>query len=120
MRTARILAVLLLVGRRRNRGYLARPHVDQWRAAQSPLATDVSAPGTYQCAMHPQIVSDHPGTCPICQMKLQRVDAPAAASARARRARHAALLSPPDAARRDLAAAGKGRDGNGLHAGFRG
>src|SRR5207247_2601555 len=28
----------------------------------------------YQCAMHPQIVSDHPDVCPICQMKLQRVD----------------------------------------------
>jgi multidrug efflux pump subunit AcrA (membrane-fusion protein) len=26
--------------------------------------------------MHPQIVSDHPGVCPICQMKLQRVDDP--------------------------------------------
>ncbi|MEO6027737.1 MAG: efflux RND transporter periplasmic adaptor subunit [Candidatus Binatia bacterium] len=30
--------------------------------------------GVYQCAMHPQIVSDEPGVCPICQMKLQRVD----------------------------------------------
>ena len=28
----------------------------------------------YQCSMHPQIVSDQPGICPICQMKLQRVD----------------------------------------------
>lgn len=40
----------------------------------------------YQCAMHPQIVSDHPDVCPICQMKLQRVDdaeAPADASAAA-------------------------------------
>ena len=33
--------------------------------------------GTYQCAMHPQIVSDQPGTCPICGMKLERVDDPA-------------------------------------------
>lgn len=29
---------------------------------------------TYQCSMHPQIVSDRPGICPICQMKLSRVD----------------------------------------------
>lgn len=28
----------------------------------------------YQCVMHPQIVSNTPGTCPICQMTLQRVD----------------------------------------------
>jgi membrane fusion protein, copper/silver efflux system len=34
----------------------------------------------YQCAMHPQIVSDTPGNCPICGMKLQPVeDEPTAA-----------------------------------------
>ncbi|MBI3784072.1 MAG: efflux RND transporter periplasmic adaptor subunit [Deltaproteobacteria bacterium] len=44
----------------------------------------VSKKTRYQCAMHPQIVSDHPDVCPICQMKLQRVEdgeAPADASA---------------------------------------
>ncbi len=30
--------------------------------------------GYYQCAMHPQIVSDKPGICPICQMRLDHVD----------------------------------------------
>src|SRR5579862_4475070 len=38
--------------------------------------------GIYQCAMHPQIVSDQPGTCPICGMKLERVDDPALAARR--------------------------------------
>ncbi len=28
----------------------------------------------YQCPMHPSIVQDHPGECPICGMKLVRVD----------------------------------------------
>jgi membrane fusion protein, copper/silver efflux system len=34
-------------------------------------AADVVASGTvYHCPMHPQIVSDRPGSCPICQMRL--------------------------------------------------
>jgi Cu(I)/Ag(I) efflux system membrane fusion protein len=28
----------------------------------------------YQCSMHPQIVSDRPGTCPICGMRLTLVE----------------------------------------------
>src|SRR5512132_585766 len=27
----------------------------------------------YTCSMHPQVVQDHPGDCPICGMKLVRV-----------------------------------------------
>ena len=36
----------------------------------------------YTCSMHPQIVQDHPGDCPICGMKLVpvRKNAPSAAS----------------------------------------
>ncbi len=39
----------------------------------------------YQCAMHPQIVSDAPGTCPICGMKLQPVEDEPTAGSRADR-----------------------------------
>ncbi|ACL67573.1 efflux transporter, RND family, MFP subunit [Anaeromyxobacter dehalogenans 2CP-1] len=28
----------------------------------------------YQCPMHPSVVQDHPGDCPICGMKLVKVD----------------------------------------------
>ena len=28
----------------------------------------------YQCPMHPQIVQDHPGTCPICGMTLVKAE----------------------------------------------
>jgi hypothetical protein len=39
----------------------------------------------YQCSMHPQIVSDEPGICPICQMQLTPVEEAPAAPARERR-----------------------------------
>ena len=39
-------------------------------AAQSP-AMAVAAGTTYTCPMHPQIVQDKPGTCPICGMALE-------------------------------------------------
>jgi Cu(I)/Ag(I) efflux system membrane fusion protein len=35
----------------------------------------------YQCPMHPTIVQDHPGECPICGMKLVKLDAGAASVA---------------------------------------
>jgi len=34
----------------------------------------------YQCPMHPTIVQDHPGDCPICGMKLVKVDKGAGSS----------------------------------------
>jgi len=53
------------------------------RPAGEALPPEYAAPAKhrkYQCAMHPQIVSDEPGTCPICGMKLQPVDDEAAAA----------------------------------------
>ena len=40
-----------------------------------PEATTVQAKKVrYQCPMHPAVVQDHPGECPICHMKLVKVD----------------------------------------------
>jgi len=51
------------------------------RPAGEALPPEYAAPAKrqkYQCAMHPQIVSDRPGNCPICGMKLQPVEDEAA------------------------------------------
>ena len=51
-------------------------------------STTEGAATLYQCPMHPTVVQDHPGNCPICGMKLVKVvkndahDAPAASAAR--------------------------------------
>jgi Cu(I)/Ag(I) efflux system membrane fusion protein len=47
------------------------------RSRRPPETAGAPAKGLYQCAMHPEIVSDEPDLCPICQMRLQRVDEPA-------------------------------------------
>jgi Heavy metal binding domain len=42
------------------------------KAAPPPQAHDQAAPmaGTYTCPMHPQVVRNAPGQCPICGMNL--------------------------------------------------
>jgi Cu(I)/Ag(I) efflux system membrane fusion protein len=53
------------------------------RPAGEALPPEYAAPAKhqkYQCAMHPEIVSDKPGTCPICGMKLQPVEDEAVAA----------------------------------------
>lgn len=39
------------------------------------------AAAVYQCPMHPSVVQDHPGDCPICGMKLVKVAKPMPSSA---------------------------------------
>lgn len=54
---------------------------------EKPAATathvEQAAADVYTCPMHPSIVSDKPGSCPICGMKLVKRDAAAPASAAA-------------------------------------
>jgi membrane fusion protein, copper/silver efflux system len=39
----------------------------------APSGATAAAKDQYQCPMHPTIVQDHPGDCPICGMKLVKV-----------------------------------------------
>ncbi|HEU5074652.1 MAG TPA: efflux RND transporter periplasmic adaptor subunit [Polyangiaceae bacterium] len=39
-----------------------------------------AAAGLYHCPMHPQVVQDHPGECPICGMTLVKFEDPKAAA----------------------------------------
>lgn len=56
--------------------FLAGAAVDRyrWFAAREPEPPRTAGAGhqhsTYVCPMHPQVVSDQPGTCPICGMAL--------------------------------------------------
>jgi rubrerythrin len=38
--------------------------------AQTNSATESTLPTLYTCAMHPEVVFDKPGNCPICKMEL--------------------------------------------------
>ena len=57
--------------------------IDDWLRARLEPAADGSqahpreAAQLYTCPMHPQIIEDHPGTCPICGMDLVPVQQPA-------------------------------------------
>jgi hypothetical protein len=62
-------------------------------AVSVPPATGVAPAGVcYTCKMHPDVKSDHPGTCPNCGMTLSRQKAGAPAAP-------AASAAPPPAAK---------------------
>ena len=50
----------------------------------------------YQCPMHPTIVQDHPGDCPICGMKLVKMDGAAGPAAGAAERKVLFYRSPMD------------------------
>ncbi len=50
------------------------PHVDAPPAAAPSSHAPTSPGGTWTCPMHPEIVRDAPGPCPICGMALERMD----------------------------------------------
>lgn len=48
--------------------------------AAAPAQAEAPKKQLYQCPMHPQIVMDHPGTCPICGMDVVLIEGDAHAS----------------------------------------
>lgn len=62
-----LLAVAAATGLAGSAGYLLAT-----RAHGAGAAADASKP-LYQCPMHPSIVRDRPGNCPICGMKLVKI-----------------------------------------------
>lgn len=48
--------------------------------SRSNVAPAVSTTTRYRCPMHPSVISDHPGDCPICNMRLVPFDSHDSAS----------------------------------------
>lgn len=63
----KILTVLLLAGV----AFLGFPSCNEGETEQH---TETAHKQTYTCSMHPQIISDKPGSCPICGMDLVPFD----------------------------------------------
>ena len=73
-KTPIVIAILALV--------LASGGFAIWNNTHHRAASTSSGKQLYTCGMHPQIIQDHPGNCPICGMKLQPVRNNAAADAK--------------------------------------
>ncbi len=69
----------------------------RWRASPSGATAEAARP-SFQCPMHPAVVQDHQGDCPVCGMKLVPLAGATAAAGAARPAGTVTL----DGARRQL------------------
>jgi RND family efflux transporter MFP subunit len=69
------LLFLLLAGILYQQSLIASGKLGGGASASAPAGAQ-----TYICPMHPQVVQDHPGTCPICGMELVLKSAAAAGS----------------------------------------
>jgi RND family efflux transporter MFP subunit len=65
-RTALVITVVAALGLGAGAGYWVA-HRD---AAEDPVPAPAASRSIYHCPMHPQVVSDRPGSCPICGMAL--------------------------------------------------
>ncbi|MHB8121307.1 MAG: heavy metal translocating P-type ATPase [Desulfuromonadaceae bacterium] len=58
-----------------------KEHPEQFlhKKKHPPLQSNSTA-GTYTCPMHPEVLQDHPGSCPKCGMALEPVEMPTSAT----------------------------------------
>ena len=66
-----------------NKGHALKPGmfvsaVVRSRLAQDGQAAPTGVEGKYSCVMHPQVLRDDPGKCPVCEMPLERIPGVAA------------------------------------------
>ncbi len=67
------LVLLIALGGTLGVAYIYRDLLGETKLGQLlHLHTESSSKETYYCPMHPQIQSDKPGTCPICNMNLEK------------------------------------------------
>lgn len=86
-----ILALVLMLGIGLGLGLVLGRHE---HAPTQAVAT--SAPKSmYQCPMHPQIIQDHPGNCPICGMALVPMDGTSKPQPGESHGEHAAISIDP-------------------------
>ena len=74
-----VLAIVSLIG-----GYVLRDVLEHRRGGSGTTAEVSEGVEKWTCSMHPQIISDKPGKCPICAMDLVRVEIEASAEVGAR------------------------------------
>lgn len=66
----RAIAGILLVGAGVLAGYMLGASGDAGAVAGAPAHAEQGAVKRWYCSMHPQIIRDRPGLCPICEMEL--------------------------------------------------
>ncbi|AQT69482.1 Cation efflux system protein CusB precursor [Anaerohalosphaera lusitana] len=67
--SSKVLGIILLLGFVFVLGYLAKP-IDQTHADHAAAEDTAEEQVQWTCSMHPQILQDEPGDCPICGMDL--------------------------------------------------